>query len=196
MKKIRLCIFASGSGSNAMKIMEFFQNSDIIEVALLLTNNKNAGILEKSKGKIDQLILTNTDAEDGELLVSHMKNHRIDYIALAGYLRKIPNELIHAFPRHIINIHPALLPLYGGKGMFGMHVHRAVHENKEIKSGITIHLVNEKYDEGEIIAQHSTSLLPTDSPELIQQKVLRVEHHYFAPTIERFILTEAEKQNG
>lgn len=188
MKKKRIAIFASGSGSNAMKMVEFFKESMAVEIALILTNNANAGILKKSEGLIKQVIITNEEATDGNILVEIMTMHEIDYIVLAGYLRKIPNELIDAFEERIINIHPALLPKYGGKGMYGMKVHEAVFENRETKSGITIHLVNNKYDEGRIIAQFETPISDTDNASTIQKKVLKIEHKYFPLVVNEYIL--------
>lgn len=189
MEKKRIAIFASGSGSNAIQMLNFFEHSKQIEVALLLTNNKDAGVLEKTRDRVEQVVINNEEAKDGEFLKSIMNKHNIDFIVLAGYLRKIPEVLIQAFPEHIINIHPALLPKYGGKGMYGMNVHRAVHENKDTESGITIHIVNEKYDEGRTLAQHKTSISPEDTPEIIQQKVLKIEHKYFSKVVENYILS-------
>jgi phosphoribosylglycinamide formyltransferase-1 len=116
-----------------------------------------------------------------------MQELGIDYIILAGYLRKIPSELIQAYPEHIINIHPALLPKYGGKGMYGIKVHMAVLENKETESGITVHLINEVYDDGKILAQYTTTISSEDDAEIIQKKVLQVEHQYFSKVVEQYI---------
>lgn len=187
MKKHRIAIFASGSGSNAMKMLAHFENHEKTEISLLVTNNKNAGILEKSRDLVKQIIITNEEAKDGVLLAATMKSHDIDYIVLAGYLRKIPLELIQEYPKHIINIHPALLPKYGGKGMYGMNVHKAVFENKEKESGITIHLVDEIYDNGKILAQHKVEILEGDTPETIQEKVLKIEHQYFSSVVDEYI---------
>ncbi|HLW40195.1 MAG TPA: phosphoribosylglycinamide formyltransferase [Brumimicrobium sp.] len=192
MKKKRIAIFASGSGSNAIKMLDFFKNSKQIEVALLLSNNKNAGVLEKTKNKIKQVVISNEEAKNGGFIKSIMNDNNVDYIILAGYLRKIPEELIRAFPEQIINIHPALLPKYGGKGMYGMNVHKSVFENKEQESGITIHLVNEKYDEGKILAQHKVALSLEDTPEEIQKKVLEIEHKYFSSVVETYILSRKD----
>ena len=180
-------IFASGGGSNAIKLLDYFEKSTDIEVVLLLTNNENAGVLEKTEDRVDQMIINNEGANDGPYLVEVMQELGVDYIVLAGYLRKIPVELIQAYPKHIINIHPALLPKYGGKGMYGMNVHNAVLENKENESGISIHLVNEVYDEGEILAQYTIALSPKDNAETIQKKVLEVEHRYFSEVVEKYI---------
>jgi|SRR5690554_354967 len=187
MDKKRIAIFASGGGSNAIKLLDYFEKSADIEVVLLLTNNENAGVLEKTTDRVDQMIINNEGANDGAYLVEEMQELGIDYIVLAGYLRKIPKELIQAYPNHIINIHPALLPKYGGKGMFGMNVHQAVLENKETESGITIHLVNEVYDDGEILAQHKVAISPEDDAAAIQKKVLAIEHKHFSEVVEKYI---------
>lgn len=192
MKIKRIAILASGSGSNAVKMIEYFKSSKTIKAALLLTNNATAGVLEKTSHQIEQFIINNEQANDGILLTEIMKSYEIDYIILAGYLRKIPELLIESYPHHIINIHPALLPKYGGKGMYGMNVHTAVKENKELESGITIHLVNQNYDEGKILAQFTTPILPEDSPEKIQQKVLKLEHENYSKTVESYILEDTK----
>lgn len=187
MENKRIAIFASGSGSNAIKLIEHFDKSSEIDAVLLLTNNENAGVLEKTEDYIDQVVINNEGANDGAFLTELMHEERIDYIVLAGYLRKIPDELIKAFPQQIINIHPALLPKYGGKGMYGMNVHKAVFENKDPESGITIHLVNEIYDQGEILAQFKVAISPKDKIETIQKKVLAIEHENFAREVEKYI---------
>ncbi|MCO5267427.1 MAG: phosphoribosylglycinamide formyltransferase [Brumimicrobium sp.] len=192
MKK-RIAIFASGSGSNALKMIDHFKENAYSEIALLVTNNPNAGILEKSKDLVPQEIITNDQANDGEFLTDLMHLNGIDYIVLAGYLRKIPVDLIHFYPEQIINIHPALLPNYGGKGMYGMNVHKAVYENQEKESGITIHLVNELYDKGKTLYQHKVEIAPEDTPEMIQQKVLKVEHLYFSKVVDEYIQSQHKK---
>lgn len=191
MDKKRLAIFASGNGTNAVRINEYFKGHEKIEVAVILTNNKDAGVLEKTVNEsIDQLIITNDEAKQGEYLLSLMRNHHIDFIVLSGYLRLVPRTLIQAFKGRIINIHPALLPKYGGAGMYGIHVHNAVKEAQEKESGISIHVVSEEYDKGEIIAQHRVALEKNDSPEDIQKKVQVLEHRYFALEIEKYVLTK------
>lgn len=189
METKRIAIFASGGGSNAIKLLDHFEHLEDINVELLLTNNENAGILDKLNGRVPQMVINNEAAKDGHFLSQTLKTLNIDYIVLAGYLRKIPDELIQVYPTQIINIHPALLPKYGGKGMYGMNVHRAVHENKEIESGITIHLVNEVYDDGKTLAQITVPIEKTDTPDQIQQKVLKIEHQYFSKVVEDYIRT-------
>ncbi|HLW40543.1 MAG TPA: formyltransferase family protein, partial [Brumimicrobium sp.] len=145
-------------------------------------------VLEKTKGRIQQMIINNESANDGKFLVDEMNKLNVDYIVLAGYLRKIPKELIQAYPNHIINIHPALLPKYGGKGMYGMNVHQAVFDHQEKESGMTVHLVNEAYDDGKILAQYKAAISPEDTPETIQKKVLALEHKHFPEVVEKYIL--------
>lgn len=183
----RIAIFASGGGSNAIKLIEHFDKTSDIDAVLLLTNNENAGVLELTEDYIDQVVINNEGANDASFLIELMQEERIDYIVLAGYLRKIPSELIKAYPTQIINIHPALLPKYGGKGMYGMKVHQAVFDNKEIESGITIHLVNDVYDEGKVLAQFKIELSPKDDVNTIQKKVLEIEHKNFSEVVEKHI---------
>lgn len=193
MKKQRLALFASGNGSNAEQIIEYFRDYKNIEVALVLTNKKSAGVLDRTKdADVAQLVINNREANDGGFLISLMRDYTIDYIVLCGYLRMIPQELIAAYPAQIINIHPALLPDYGGAGMYGMRVHQAVKNNRDLKSGITIHLVNEAYDKGKILAQHKTSISTDDTVETIQRKVQTLEHKWFSSEIERYIKSEED----
>ena len=187
----RIAVFASGGGSNALRIFEHFENHDSIEVALCLTNNKEAGVLQHAISfDVPYQSFSNDDFKSGEIILNCLEEEKIDYIVLAGFLRKIPTVLLERFEDKIINIHPALLPNYGGKGMYGMNVHRAVKENKEAFSGPTIHLVNENYDEGAILAQFQVALSENDSVETIQMKVLKLEHQYFAKVIESYILQQ------
>lgn len=189
MGKKRLAIFASGNGSNTIKIIDHFEGHDEIEVSLIVCNRKNARVLKRTAGKgIKQILITNEEANNGVLLINLMKDNQIDFIVLSGYLRLIPEELINTYPSGIINIHPALLPKYGGPGMYGMHVHEAVKKAKEKESGITIHLVNAEYDKGKVIAQHRISLSEEDSTAQIQEKVQKLEHLFFAQEIENYIL--------
>lgn len=184
----RIAILASGSGTNAENIINYFKNSDSISVAHVLSNKKDAKVLERARRlnipnrSFDKNAFSVTD----EVLNFLKKN--ADYIILAGFLWKIPTKIIDAFPNKIINIHPALLPKYGGKGMYGMHVHNAVVENKEKQSGITIHYVNENYDEGAIIFQKSFEVLEGDKPEDVAQKIHKLEYEYFPKVIEKAIL--------
>ena len=189
MTKKKVAIFASGNGSNAVRIINYFRGHANIEVCALVCNNPKAKVLEKTaKENLHQVLITNKEAQNGELLAEIMKKAKVDYIILSGYLRKIPNGLIQSYPKQIINIHPALLPKYGGSGMYGIHVHEAVKKSNDHESGITIHLINEEYDEGRVLAQHKTSLSQTDSVVDIQQKVQQLEHLHFAVEIEKYII--------
>jgi phosphoribosylglycinamide formyltransferase-1 len=183
-----IAVFASGSGSNAQKIMDYFQGSVDIRVKYLLSNNKEAYVLERAKKMgIETKTFNRKDFHESDEIVNFLVNNEVSWVVLAGFLWMIPENLIRAFPNQIINIHPALLPLHGGKGMYGMHVHTAVHKAKDKESGISIHLVNEKYDEGEIVFQAKCLLDENDTPESIAQKVLKLEHEHFPKVIESLI---------
>jgi phosphoribosylglycinamide formyltransferase 1 len=184
-----LAIFASGGGSNALKLIEHFDYHDTIKVACIFTNNPHAGVIEIADFyDIPCEVITKQQLQDAEFMKRHLENYHIDYIVLAGFLLLIPPYLIGAFPEKIINIHPALLPKYGGKGMHGMNVHKAVVSAKEKTSGPTIHLVNEEYDKGRIIAQFEYLLKGDETPEELASEVLKLEHTHFGPTIEQYIL--------
>lgn len=185
MKKI--AIFASGGGSNAQEIINYFKGDDKIEVALIVSNNTNAGVINRAQTEeIPFYILQKGELEElefSEVLIAL----EIDFIVLAGFLKKIPADILEVYPNKIINIHPALLPKYGGKGMYGSNVHKAVVAADEKESGMTIHYVNANYDEGNIIEQHKVNLLPSDTAEVCARKVLELEHQYFAPCIEKLL---------
>lgn len=180
----RIVILASGSGTNAENIINYFKNNDDISVVQVLSNKENATVLKRASrlGVANAHIQFNNSSELLKLLKSNA-----DYVVLAGFLKKIPSSIIKAFPNKIINIHPALLPKYGGKGMYGMHVHNAVVSNREKESGITIHYVNENYDEGAIIFQKKIAVLPIDSPEDVAEKIHVLEYEYFPKVIENVI---------
>lgn len=183
----RLAILATGSGSNAEKIMEHFANSSKGKVVLVAANKTTAGVLARAqKFGVPTFTFTRPELEEG-LLLEKLREAQVDWVILAGFLLKVPDALIRAFPNRMVNIHPALLPKYGGKGMYGHHVHEAVKAAGDTESGISIHLVNEHYDEGKIIFQAATSLLPEDSAETIAAKVLALEHRYFAEVIESLL---------
>lgn len=182
-----IIIFASGSGTNAQNIIEHFQNSDLVKVSYVLTNNPNAGVLERAR-KLNVPCKTFTKKEmQEEAFLSFIKEHA-DFIVLAGFLLKVPDSLVQSFPGSIVNIHPALLPKYGGKGMYGMHVHRAVVDNHEAESGITIHYVNENYDEGAIIFQASVALTRDDTPDDVAAKIHLLEQEHFPKVIETILI--------
>ena len=186
----RLAIFASGSGSNAQQIVSYFADSQAISVNLFLSNNPQAGVIERGrKLGIPTLIFDKKTFTQTDRIVDLLQNQHIDYVILAGFLWLIPANLVKAFPNKIINIHPALLPKFGGKGMWGHFVHEAVVAAKEPESGITIHFVNENYDEGKVIFQAKCTILPTDSPQEVADKVLLLEHKYFPEIIEKVITT-------
>jgi phosphoribosylglycinamide formyltransferase 1 len=183
----RLAILASGSGSNAEKVMEHFQGSNKAEIALIASNKSEAFVLERAK-KFGVSTFTFSKKEmDSGLLLAKLKDEKIDWVILAGFLLKVPEELIRAFPDHMVNIHPALLPKYGGKGMYGHHVHEAVKAAGDTETGITVHLVNEQYDEGKIIFQAATPVTSEDTPDSIAQKVHALEHRYFPEVIDSLL---------
>ncbi|KHJ39478.1 phosphoribosylglycinamide formyltransferase [Pedobacter glucosidilyticus] len=187
MKK-RIAIFASGSGSNAQKIMEYFKKSNDAEVAIVLTNNPDAYVLQRADNfEIPSHVFDRKEFRETDDVVQLLKNLQIDLIVLAGFLWLVPENLLKAFPNKIINIHPSLLPKYGGKGMYGDKVHLAVLENKELESGITIHFVNEHFDEGEVIQQARFKIEATDDLEMIKFKGQQLEHQYFPKVIEGLI---------
>ena len=187
MKK-RIAIFASGSGSNAQKIMEHFKNSHEAEVSIILTNNPDAYVLQRADNfEIPSHIFDRHEFRETDHVVQILKNLQIDLIVLAGFLWLVPKNLLEAFPNQIINIHPALLPKYGGKGMYGDFVHQAVLDNKEADSGITIHFVNEKFDEGEVIHQSRFKIEADDDLKMIKFKGQQLEHLHFPKVIENLV---------
>lgn len=186
--KHTLAILASGSGSNADKICSYFANHDTIRVGVILTNNPTAGVIAVAgRHRIPYHVIPRTAWKDEALTGSVFMQYGITHVILAGFLLLIPGWLIACYPSKIINIHPALLPRYGGKGMYGHHVHQAVKHAGDLVSGITIHEVNEHYDEGNIIFQQEVMLAETDTPEEIGAKVLAAEHRYYPIVIERWV---------
>jgi len=184
----RIAIFASGSGSNAENIANYFKGNDNVEISIILTNNANAFVIERAKKLgVKSHIFTKTGFIESDDILQKLKENDVNLIVLAGFLLKIPKNLIKAFSNKIINIHPALLPKYGGKGMYGDNVHKAVVENNETESGITIHYVNEHYDEGKIIFQAKCPILPTDNHNDVAAKIHELEYEHFPKTID-FIL--------
>jgi phosphoribosylglycinamide formyltransferase-1 len=183
-----IVLFASGSGTNVENIVNFFKNDPETEISLVLTNNPEAYVIQRAeKLGIPVRIFNRDDFYKNNAILTLLKNINPDLIVLAGFLWLIPADLIKAFPDRIINIHPALLPKYGGKGMYGSRVHEAVVKNKEKESGITIHYVNEKYDEGNIIFQAKCEVLPSDSPEDVAQKVHKLEYEHFPKVIAKLL---------
>src|ERR1700759_621565 len=187
MKK-RIAIFASGSGSNAQKIMEHFKRNAEAEVVLILTNNPQAYVLQRADNfEIPSHIFSRNEFYDTDNVIKLLKNLQVDLIVLAGFLWLVPPSLLKAFPNKIINLHPALLPKFGGKGMYGDAVHQAVLDNREEESGITIHFVNENFDEGEVIHQSRFKIEPGDNLAMIKFKGQQLEHHHFPKVIENLL---------
>jgi phosphoribosylglycinamide formyltransferase 1 len=190
MDKIKIALFASGTGSNVFNIIQHFKNHLVIEIVAVLSNKPDAGALNHGKNSnIDTFVFTKEQFVGKEVL-DYLINKKVNYVILAGFLWKIPSNLLNAFSGKMINIHPSLLPKYGGKGMYGKHVHEAVVANKEPKTGITIHQVNEYYDEGNIVAQFETSLDEHDTPETVAAKISKLEKAHFPGVIEKFILSQ------
>ena len=184
MKK-RIAIFASGSGSNAQKIMEHFKRNSEAEVVLILTNNPQAYVLQRADNfEVPSHIFTRREFYETDEVIRLLKNLQVDLIVLAGFLWLVPVALLKSFPNRIINLHPALLPKYGGAGMYGDHVHKAILANKEEESGITIHFVNEQFDEGEIIHQSKFKIDKDDNLEMVKFKGQQLEHHHFPRVVE------------
>ncbi len=183
-----VAIFASGEGTNAQTIIDYFKESKNIKIALVVSNKSTANVLVRAKkSNIPILILDRTTFFETNEVIELLKNAQIDLILLAGFLWIIPENLIKAFPNKIVNIHPSLLPKFGGKGMYGLNVHKAVVESKEKESGITIHFVNEEYDKGKIISQHKCVVSENDTAETLADKIQILEHQNFAKTIERLL---------
>ncbi|MEM9547584.1 MAG: phosphoribosylglycinamide formyltransferase [Bacteroidota bacterium] len=193
MSKKHIAIFASGSGSNARKILEYFEDREDVEVALIVSNKKKAGVRHHAKEfGVPTLIIDRPFFYDAKGILKVLSKEKVDLVVLAGFLWLIPKYLIEAYPDKIVNIHPALLPKYGGKGMFGHHVHEAVKANNEKESGMTIHYVNEHFDEGNHIFQAKCSLDECDSAEDIAKKVLKLEHAHYAREIDGLLSTKKE----
>ncbi|MEW5845119.1 MAG: phosphoribosylglycinamide formyltransferase [Bacteroidota bacterium] len=182
-----VAIFASGSGSNAENIAKYFSQNPTVNIALIATENPNAYVLERAKRlQIPTYQFSVEELKSGMVLLK-LKEMKIDFIVLAGFLKMVPSEMVQYFSNRIVNIHPALLPKYGGKGMYGDRVHKAVIAAGEKESGITIHYVNEHYDEGDVIFQACCEVLPTDTPETLAQRVHQLEWEYYPKVIERLI---------
>ncbi len=185
----KIAIFASGAGSNAQKIIGHFHQHPQIQVGLVVCNKPGAGVIGiAEKHQIPVLLIEKEPFFRGDAYVSALQAQGISFVVLAGFLWKIPPALVAAYRGAMVNIHPALLPKYGGKGMYGSHVHEAVIANKETESGITIHYVNEFFDEGAPIFQASCAVLPSDTPETLAAKIHALEHQYFPIIIEKCLL--------
>lgn len=183
----RIAILASGSGTNAQRLMEHFRGHARAEVALVASDQPDAFVLQRAWDMgVMSYRFNSSQLKDGTLL-RELQGQRIGLVVLAGFMRLIPADMVRAYPQRILNIHPALLPKYGGKGMYGMHVHRAVITAGERESGITIHYVNERYDEGEHLFQASCPVLPDDTPESLAERVHALEHAHYPGVVERVV---------
>ena len=200
--KIRLAVFLSGGGSNLQSIIDKCVDGYIpAEVALVVSSSKKAfGLTRAEKAGIEGVVYRRKKFSDGQaadkFLFDLLKTHKIDVIALAGYLKMLPPLVVQAYRDRIFNIHPALLPKFGGKGMYGQNVHRAVIEARETESGVTIHKVDEIYDHGDIVAQEKVPVFPEDTPEELAARVLKVEHSLYPKvlkTVSENLLKEMEK---
>ena len=189
--KIRLAILASGSGTNAEEIFRYFKNHPRVEVVLLMSNNSNAFALQRAgKHGIKSAVFSRDEFRDGRTILHRLHESGVTHIVLAGFLWLIPEYLLQAFPDRIINIHPALLPKYGGKGMYGAKVHEAVKAAGDLETGITIHLVNSKYDEGKILFQGKCPISKTQTPDEIASCVHKLEYEHYPKVIEKWVMNE------
>ena len=183
-----IAIFASGSGTNAQKIMEHFASNSEVKVRLVLVNNPEAGVIQRAaKFDVPVRVFNRAEFSKSDVIVAVLKENNIDLVVLAGFLWLVPQNMVSAFPNAIINIHPALLPNYGGKGMYGDNVHKAVVASGDTESGITIHYVNEHYDDGAIIAQFKCGVSPTDTPDSLASNIHKLEHQHFPTVIENVL---------
>ena len=192
----RIGIFVSGTGTNMQRIIEHFNKNDKVVVDLVCCNKADALAVQiAKKHKIETIIINKEELNNSGSVLAMLKLRQIDLIVLAGFIWLIPEFIIQEFPKKIINIHPALLPDYGGKGMYGMHIHEAVIQNKESQSGITIHYLNEKYDEGEIILQAKLPVEKDDTPDRLAQKIQQLEYAFYPKTIEKVLYEEHNPSN-
>jgi len=193
--KIKLAVFASGNGSNAQKLIDYFRNSSVASVALIVCNKPGAGVLQIAANEnIPSLLIEKETFFRGDAYVPALKERQIGFLVLAGFLWKIPAKLIEVYPKQIVNIHPALLPKYGGRGMYGQYVHEAVLQAGERESGITIHYVDEHYDNGDVIFQTACPVLASDTPETIAQRIHELEYLHYPRVVEE-VLKDTEQTN-
>lgn len=187
MKK-KIAILASGSGTNAENIIRYFREKGSADVRLVLTNRQNAFVLERAKAlEVPGFYYSKSDWESGKAILSMLQEYHIDFVVLAGFLARVPDDILHAYPHKMINIHPSLLPKFGGKGMYGDRVHEAVIAAGEKESGITIHYTNENYDEGAVICQKKCPVLPGDTPEELAQRIHKLEYDSYPKIIEELV---------
>ena len=183
-----IAILASGNGTNAENIIRYFRNSGTVNVGLVLSNRKAAFVLERARSlNVPLAYMEKAEWTDGEAVLSLLKDKHIDFVVLAGFLARVPDCILHAYPNKIINIHPSLLPKFGGKGMYGDRVHQAVVAAGETETGITIHYLNEHFDEGETIVQYKCPVLPQDTAEDVAKKVHALEYEYYPQVIARLL---------
>lgn len=191
MEQKRIAIFASGSGSNCENLIRYFKDSEMVECALVVSNKSDAYVLERAQRLgVPTAVMPKVQLNDPEAMLPLLKKYDIDFIVLAGFLPLVPNFLLDAFPRRIVNLHPALLPKYGGKGMWGHHVHEAVKAAGETETGMTVHWVTPVCDGGDIIAQYKCEIAPSDSVDDIAEKEHQLEMRYFPEVVERIIREE------
>ena len=184
-KTIRIALFASGSGTNVENIANYFNCRTTAKPVCVLCNKPDAFVLERAKRlNLDSMTFNRAEFNDGRKIMEYLSKHDIDFIVLAGFLWLVPEYLIKKYPGRIVNIHPALLPKFGGKGMYGMHVHEAVKQSGETETGITIHLIDGNYDKGNTVFQAKVTVEPTDSPDDIANKVHKLEYEYYPKVIE------------
>lgn len=187
---VRLALMASGTGSNVMRFIAYFGEVPGVDITLVMSNKADAPVVKKAAAAgVQTLVMHREQAANGPWLVDTLRSHRIDFVVLAGYLRLIPQEVIAAFRNHIVNIHPALLPRHGGKGMYGPRVHQAVLQARETFSGITIHHVAEEYDSGGVIMQASVEVEPEDTVETLADKIHQLEYEHYPSTVHRMLQT-------
>ena len=187
-KTIQLAILASGNGTNAQQITEYFADNDAVNINVIIYNKRDAYVAERARNLgIEAQYFSRRDFLETDAVLTFLQERKIDYLILAGFLLCIPQNLLDAFPNRIVNIHPALLPLYGGKGMYGHHVHEAVIAHREKESGITIHLIDNQYDQGTTIFPARCALTPEDTPDTLAQKIHLLEKRYFPPVIEALV---------
>lgn len=190
---VRIAVFASGSGTNAENLIQYFRQSTIASVSLIVSNNADAGVVGRAKRlKVPHEIISKKDFLSGVTILKKLKEEKIDYIVLAGFLLLVPQLLLSDYKNKIINLHPALLPLHGGKGYFGSKVHESVIGLKSIISGITVHYVNEEFDEGEIIFQAACHVDSKETPDSLAKKIHDLEYAYFPVVIEKIISNYSE----
>lgn len=187
----RIVIFASGSGSNAANIIQHFESNDQVQIVGICCNNSNAGVLNvAARNGVESHVFNKSELEATDVVDEILIKASPDLIVLAGFLLKFPNRLVHRYDGQVINLHPSLLPKFGGKGMYGAHVHKAVLQAGELESGITVHFVNDEYDDGAIIAQFACELVDEETPASLQLKIKALEEMYFPTTVEKVLFKE------